>query len=367
MALDVTEELARILDGPCISIRPEDILGDMDGAGKVVVCEGDLPSACSIRGAKVIVVKGEVAGRPDTLSEIFATDRVVVLGSVIRAHVQTKRLMVFGSVQNALLRATYGIEIGDHVTNTQAIMGPSVDRLESLEERQSGLINREPRQKELQQQIENARRSLTRLLNATGVVFNLSIGKIIQQRPEGLLIDLSSLYEAVKGRSEPEVDRALLQFFAKAMVGLLTELNRNYITSGRGHQDRFKKVVLKLRDLVFKTRELDKFTFFHAAEAGEVKALCNQFGLGKPMLAVHGTIEPSFELGIAGVESGGENQVLTVLDYRLQIENGRREGTDEARFYKGQNLKDMVVLSQQSLENVLFYAEGSKIRWKSRS
>ncbi|MFT5369632.1 MAG: hypothetical protein ACI8V2_004610, partial [Candidatus Latescibacterota bacterium] len=63
MAVDLTTELAKVLDGSQIMMRPEDFLGDVDGGGKVVVCKGDLPQGCSIRGARAIVIDGEVLGQ----------------------------------------------------------------------------------------------------------------------------------------------------------------------------------------------------------------------------------------------------------------------------------------------------------------
>jgi hypothetical protein len=229
------------------------------------------------------------------------------------------------------------------------------------------LRSREPRQKELAQQVEAARRSLSRLLKATGVVFNLSIGKIIRQDKEGLVIDLSTFYEAVKGRSEVEIDKALQHFFAKAVLGLLTRLNLGYIASGRGHQERFKRVVLKLQELVFKSREYDKFKLLHHTETAEVETLSQLYLFDTPTFSVHGNLAPSFEMAVNCVEAGEESQAFSIVEYRLQIEAGAREGINEARFYSGETLQDMVFLPKLSLENVCVHVAGHQIRWTSRS
>jgi len=365
MPVDVTAELAKILDGNQITLHIEDIKSDIDGAGKVVVCKGGVPQGWSIRGARAIVVDGEVVGPSNGLSEIFANETVIVLGDVVRANIQASQLIVSGSVKNALLCVKDIVEIGVNVSNTQVRLGPSMDYLKVLQERHKGLQTLLPHHEELAQQVEAERRGLSRLLQVTGVKFNLNIGKIVQQSKDGLQINLKTFYEAVDGRSDEEIDRALRQFFAKAVLGLLTRLNRDYIASGRGHQERFKKVVLKLQDLVFKSREYDKFVNRHHSDTVQVEALSYQYTVNFPTLVIQGGIHPSFEVAIHGVVEN--NGGLSLQEHRLEIEAGRRDGTDEARFFVGQILKDMIFVAAETLENVFIHVVDNKIRWESRS
>jgi cytoskeletal protein CcmA (bactofilin family) len=365
MPVDVTAELAKILDGSQITILADDIKSDIDGAGKVLVCKGDLSQGWSIRGARAIVIDGDVSGHPNALSEIFANETVIVLGDVLRANIQAAQLFVRGAVTNALLFIKGAIEVGQHVSDVQVRLGPSTDYLKVIQERHLELQALKPHREELAQQVEAARRGLSRLLQVTGVKFNLNIGKIVQQSKDGLQINLKTFYEAVDGRSEEEIDRALRQFFAKAVLGLLTRLNRDYIASGRGHQERFKKVVLKLQDLVLKSREYDKFVNRHRSDTVQVEALGDQYTVNFPNLVIQGRIHPSFEVAIHGVvENAGS---LSLQEHRLEIEAGRREGADEARFFVGQTLKDMVFVSSQTLEDVIIHVVNNKISWESRT
>ena len=365
MPVDVTAELAKILDGNQITLHAEDIKSDIDGASKVVVCKGGLPQGWSIRGARAIVIDGEVVGHPNGLSEIFANEMVIVLGDVVRANIQASQLIIKGSVKNALLCIKDTVEVGEDISNTQVRLGPAIDYLKGLQEKYQGLKTLLPHHEELAQQVEVARRGLSRLLQVTGVKFNLNIGKIVQQSKDGLQINLTTFYEAVEGRSEEEIDQALKQFFAKAVLGLLTRLNRDYIASGRGHQERFKKVILKLQDLVIKSREYDKLVNRHHSETLQVEALSYQYTVNFPKLVIQGGIHPSFEVTILGVVEG--EGTLSLQEHRLEIEAGRREGTDEVRFFVGHMLKDMIFVSSQTLANVLIHVVDNKIRWESRS
>lgn len=358
--------LAELLDGSQITMQAADIKEDVDGAGKVFVCKGDLPQGSSIRGARAVVVDGNVIGHPNTLAEIFCHETVVVLGSVQRAHIRAQQLVVSKSVSDSIIRVNSSVEIAEDLENSQISMGASSDELDVLTGRFTTLRTLSSQHDVLSQEVEAARRSLSRLLQVTGVVFNLNIGKIVQQDEGGLIIDLATFYEAVEGRSVDEVDKALRQFFAKAVLGLLTRLNKDYIASGRGHQDRFKKVVLKLQDLVLKCREYDKFVDQNHSETAQVEALCEQFKVEIPSLFVKGALLPSLETIIRGVEEKNEEN-LQLREFRFELELGKRSDTDEVRTYRGDRLTEMVVVNKQAMNDLIVSVRDKEIKWESNA
>ncbi|MBT4139033.1 MAG: hypothetical protein HOE48_14030, partial [Candidatus Latescibacteria bacterium] len=258
-------------------------------------------------------------------------------------------------------------EIHGNVKKTQFHLGVPTTRAETILARSRNLQELKSTQGDLKQQVESARRSLDKLLKVTGVVFNLNLGRIVRQSEVGLQIDLSSFYKALPGRSAAEVDTALRQFFAKAVMGLLTRLNRDYIASGRGHQVRFKSVVAKLQDLVLKSREYDKCVHLFLDDTEHIVAFCERYALDKSKVSIGGAIQDSCEVTIQGLELVGAEKQAVVKDFRLQIENGQRDGTQEAKFYCGKNLKDMEFVSKGSLRNVLIWVADGQIRWEFRS
>ncbi|MDP6777930.1 MAG: hypothetical protein QGI83_14325 [Candidatus Latescibacteria bacterium] len=98
-----------------------------------------------------------------------------------------------------------------------------------------------------------------RLFAATRIVYDLSVGKVLSRQGVGFRVDLVPFYEVVKGRSESDIDGALLEFYAKAIVGLLTRLNREYIQQSPSNRKVFTTALRKLHDLIFLAREVDKF------------------------------------------------------------------------------------------------------------
>jgi hypothetical protein len=62
-------------------------------------------------------------------------------------------------------------------------------------------------------------------------------------------------------RQEEEIDKALREFFAKAIVGLLTRANQHFLVGKNRHrQEIFKGIVRDVHDLFFLTRKFDKET-----------------------------------------------------------------------------------------------------------
>lgn len=367
MDLDVTEELARLVDADSITLRPEDITGDLDGGGRVLVCKGDLPQGCSIRGARALIVEGHVRGGLDALAEISCEGAVVILGGLSRTHVQADRLTVAQAVENALLQVASTIEIHGNVSNTQIRLGPPDRHVKDITEKFNWVQDLERVKNDLIEEVETARRSLSKLLQVTGVIFNLNLGKIVRQSDTGLQIDLSSFYEVLPGRSETEVDTALREFFAKAVLGMLTRLNRDYIASGRGHQERFKKVVLKLQDLVLKSREYDKSLNTCRIGREQISSFCKHYTIDRPKISISGMICGSFEVSIQGLQLTSDRDRPIAKDFRLQVEQGQRKGTLEARFFNGSKLKDVVFVSDGSVCNVWVGVVEDQIRWELRS
>lgn len=361
MAVDFTAELESLLDGSEVRLAPHLIEGDIDGSGKVVVCTGDLPVGSSVRNAKSLIINGDLIGHPTALTEIVCAETVIVLGQVVRAHIRANRLLISESVANAILLIQLAIEVGGDIRDSQVRLGFHQSKLDNLIDRHRDLQNIIPKYQQLSQDVENIRRSLNRLLQVTGVVFNLNIGKIVQQNDDGLQIDLKTFYEAVENRSEDEVDQALRQFFAKAVLGMLTRLNKDYIASGRGHQERFKKVVLKLQDLVFKYREYDKFAHQHRREKAQVEALTEQCALGIPILLIQGFARPSLEIAIHGVELEKEDIVNAVS--RLEIEAGRQEGSYEVKVFRADKLLDMVFVPKERFNHIQVNISDKQIVW----
>ena len=136
---------------------------------------------------------------------IFEAERFFLGDSVSESNlIAEDEIHVVGNVLNMVA------EIG----NAEAL-GGEMDTLREVIRAGRG------KKAELLQQIQKKRQQLDKLLQATGITFNLNIGQIIKHMDRGLVINLASFYNALQGRTENEIDQALREFFAKAVLGVL--------------------------------------------------------------------------------------------------------------------------------------------------
>jgi len=195
----------------------------------------------------------------------------------------------------------------------------------------------------------------------THVKENLTVARRILQSE--LHINLAPFYNALKKRSEDEIDRALREFFAKAVLGLLTRMNRDYIAGGPGRQKRFKSVVFKLKDLIFRTREFDRRQSLRDQEYQRLEGLLPQLSPTYPRLCVQGAVSARFELCIQGIR-GGIDGLGDPEAYKLVLQKGKRSGTDEIRVFEKDEMLDIRFAPTGSLKNVCFCVDGNQVQWK---
>ena len=77
------------------------------------------------------------------------------------------------------------------------------------------------------------------LFDATRISSDFNIGEIIRRIGNRLEIDLAPFYRTVGDKSPTEMDRALLEFFAKAVAGLLARANVGFIVAGPNNRKDF--------------------------------------------------------------------------------------------------------------------------------
>jgi hypothetical protein len=71
-------------------------------------------------------------------------------------------------------------------------------------------------------------------------------------------VDLAPFYKMLSGKAGVNTDNALSEFYAKAVVGLLSRTNLHLIRGNPSRQKIFKTVIRSLHDLFQATRESDR-------------------------------------------------------------------------------------------------------------
>ena len=335
-----------------------------DGGGQSVLVRGDVTEGGSVCNVRALVVEGGVLGRANAPCTLASEGPVVIMGAVRFARIRAQAIYLGKGVRQCHLIADEELCVLGDAIDVEAHIGDR-ERLEkAIEAHRRDLAQGNEDRELLLQRIRFEKKRLNQLLHATGIVFNLNIGHIVRQEPDGLVINLTPFYNAIEGRSEDEIDQALKEFFAKAILGLLTRVNRRYISEGVGHRQRFATVIQKLQDLLMLTRDYDKWVT--AVQYRETALWAQLTQTDQHMVRMAGGITPKFHLCFARVEKR-ETQEYGIKTFALSLRRGNGRTNDEVVLWRGETAIDLVFVPPDSMQQVVFSQNGERVVWKALS
>ena len=207
-----------------------------------------------------------------------------------------------------------------------------------------------------------------RLFAATRIVYDLSVGKVLSRQGVGFRVDLVPFYEVVKGRSESDIDGDLLEFYAKAIVGLLTRLNREYIQQSPSNRKVFTTALRKLHDLIFLAREVDKFRDRASRATSDLEGLLALAGGGaSPAVTVYGAALPDLEIGFALPEIArqpGSPPEIRTIHSKLTLTHGDGPDIRRASLLDARGRVRKHALSARDLSHISFWSEEGEVVWR---
>ena len=226
----------------------------------VLRIKGEMLPGATVRGAYSIVVDGDIRGESAEACRVEIEGDLIVRGRVHQADVRARRVMVGGRVSRARVVASCDVVLGDDVLDSDLKAGDMGRKSGEATVLRGRLQAAGAARSALQQQLKLDTKRMDRLLEATRLSFDFSIGDIVTRRGQGLLIDLVPFYRVVDSPDEERVDRALREFFAKAVVGMLTRTNRPFIAESDVNRRVFFAAIRRLHDLISLAREVDRQT-----------------------------------------------------------------------------------------------------------
>jgi hypothetical protein len=211
-------------------------------------------------------------------------------------------IRIGGSIGGCKLKARAGLEAGADVSESQIEVGdfsPERRRLEALKE----TIVRARRDEEaIERQIRLEERRMYNQMATTRISMNISLGNMIVHKRKRITIDLTLFYKTIGDKPEHLVDQALMEFFAKGIVGMMTQVNMQFLQQQKNRQTIFKGVVSKLKDLILLTREFDiqkqKLQDLEAERDGLIEALADR----TCPVHIRGSVQPDVEFRFVGPE-----------------------------------------------------------------
>ncbi len=206
-----------------------------------------------------------------------------------------------------------------------------------------------------------------RLFQATRIVCDVDLGRILSWDGIGFHVDLTPFYEVVAGRSERDVDRALLEFYAKAVVGLLTRLNRNYIGKSPSNRKVFTTALRKLHDLIFLAREVDRFEDRARSAESDLGDLLAEVGGRSLAVYIGGAALPDLEIEFASPEFSGEpgsSSGIRTVRTAMRLSHGDGPELRRASLVNARGEDREHPLSSRDLTHVTFLTETGEVVWR---
>ena len=338
--------------------------------GNALLVRGDLSGNAEIRGASAVVIEGNILGSRGQVCQISTEGPVVILGQVRYALIEGQAIYFNRGASASRLIANDEVHVKEDLVDAKVHIGNVETLHQEIGVLRDIIRSGRDQKQSLQQQLLFKRQQLAKLFATTGINFNLNIGQIVRSRKEGIYVTLTSFYNALEGRTEDEIDRALRELFAKAILGVLTRLNQSYIGQGPASQKAFASVVQKLQDLVFHTREVDKVVDQIQKREDRFWSSLGRFNKNDGALCVQGRVVPQLELCFSRldrVDQGDVEAQVVLHKFEMDLRFGVRDGRHEAVVkYNGQPV-DMVFVLPEALQQVNFYAPKDRIMWASKA
>lgn len=222
--------------------------GELDGE-----VSGDVLSGGAVRGEGDLTVRGNVLGDPQERCEIEAAQTVVLEKDVQHAMVRARHVVVFGNICDTEIHSDLGVEVRGSLSDSHASLGYRTGDIQTLKRLRVDSQSVHQELSELEVRLASAGRKFVRDYHQV----DLTLGNILTPTSKGLEVDLSSFYKALGDRSPQETDKALEEFYLRAVVGMLTRSNKNYVSQNPSRHKVFLKVIEELREHVMVIRRAD--------------------------------------------------------------------------------------------------------------
>jgi hypothetical protein len=294
--------------------------------------KGDMSAGAGVRGSGVLLVEGSVIGSAGRPCKIEMDKGVFVVGNLRQAEVISRSIQIGKWASKSVLTSQRSLEIGGDVVDVRLCSGSKVIDGRELEAVTRRLAVARNEGELLDQQVSHDQRRTEKLFKATRINFDFSIGKIVTRGANRIEVNLEPFYAVVGDKDPKEIDRALLEFFSKAVVGLLTRVNKQYIMEGANNRKIFTAVVRKLHDLTFLTRKCDKQRDKIREAEVQVAELESSIREDPARIAIGGTIIPNLDVE------------FTVPDYR----DGHRDRKASLALREGPDSKQRTVTQTNS-------------------
>lgn len=269
---------------------------EFDAGNDNLMVHGPLPAGAVVRGQRSVLIQGEVSGQSDMPCRIEVPGDVVITGDVAHAHIAARRLYLGASVHCSQLTAASAIEVSGDVERCRLLCGDYFADLDGARAREATLEEARQRADELRQRVAVEEKRLAKACGSMRAPLSLNVGRIITHRPDAVTVDLGTFYRSVEWQTDEELERALNEFFAKGIVGVLARMNRKYLVEVPTRGKVFMQLMRGLQELLLQVMASDAAERHAVRRELELERLIHEMETREPRVSVGGSVAPSVRL-----------------------------------------------------------------------
>lgn len=254
--------------------------------------DGNIDTGGVARGLRSLVVRGDVVGSETQPCRVSFGGDVVILGRVRHAKVSGDNVWVGGDATDCQLSCRNQLQVEGILSSAEVVIGNV-----SMEQKQLAFlgenINKIKNQiSQDRQQLASEERRVEKMIQSTQFDVAFGAGQMIVRSRNRIQVKLSRFYEALKGRSSEEIDKALAEFFNKAVVGHLTLKNRSLIQDNVNRRKVFMGLIRNLHGLFMSTRKQDQLEGTLKGYEKRLSAVTDALGEQLASLVLYAGVRP---------------------------------------------------------------------------
>lgn len=330
------------------------------------VFTGDVAKGTTLAGRRSFLVRGSLEGAAGNPCRIQVDGDVVVTGDVHHASIRGRHISIGGQVLHSQLTSSGNIAVGSDLVHTRLLVGDYESISRRIGELKLEIERRRQHKEVLDRRIGQDEKRLDRSCKTTRTPLNFNVGKLILHRDERVRINLKSIFASFGDPLEERFEAALIEFFAKGVVGVITKTNLMYIEDNPARKKVFLQLLRNLRELFMLTVQRETIVYQTTCDEEEIDRMVSELTEQNRTLCVQGKIAPDFraEFMLPRVRQLDDGDVdIAHGSASVKLQPGKEEGSFLLDLTNSDGEQSSQDLAQSELQSVSFaVSDGQLIR-----
>ncbi|MFT5086530.1 MAG: hypothetical protein ACI906_000947 [Candidatus Latescibacterota bacterium] len=336
--------------------------GDANG-----VLQSDMPSGATINGERSMAVQGSLNGTQSDPCRVQVKGDLVVTGNIYHAQIRCRKLYAGGDVQHSRIIAVEDVQINGELMVSQLSTGDYSDKKQYIDNCHRDYAKGQEDRESLERQIRQEEKRVDRSCKATRIPLDFNISRIMTHENNQVRINLSSFYTSLGELPEDKRKLALMEFFAKGIVGYLARANRKYIDGNPAREKVFLQLLRHLRELFQLVAERDFLARRQKIDQEQLEEMIEKLRNQQQAIYVQGGVqsENTIRFALPRVRSLGEGQ-FEFIDHAATLKVSAAAGDElHLELVDTEGNKEVRNVGSEDLEDLRFQTSLGKVVWNT--